>query len=179
MIELEFKVNEEQISKKFLKDIEKADEIGLQCCGFLMPVKFIVDGKDVFYDRGRKNKKDEWYDMPLIDFSTSLLGKILTLPTKKKNKFIFTHEGYSDILFEMLPNNKVRLIYTGTMQEFIIDYDELLKAFKKFEKEVKEFLNESVPQLREHPYWGSWLKGDTEWESGKGLIPIKKKIKKN
>jgi hypothetical protein len=140
-----------------------------------MPVKFMISGKDIFYD----DIKNPWYDMPLIDFSTTLLGIIKNLPKKKKNKFVFTHEGYKDILFEMLPNNKVRLIYMGSMNTFIVDYDELLKVFMKFEKEVKEFLNKDVPQFREHPYWGPWVRGEAEWDDDEGLVPVKKKMKKN
>ena len=75
----------------------------------------------------------------------------------------------------MLKNNKVKLKQMDTTNEFIVDYVELLNAFLKFEKEVKKFLNEYAPQLKEHPYWGDWVKGKAEYDADKGLIPIKNK----
>ncbi len=172
MIELEFKVNKKEITKKILNLIKTADEISIQITYFLMPTKFVINGEDLFYDKKRK-KTDEWYEMPLIDWSTNILGIIKNLPIKKKDKYVFSHESYRNIEFEMINTKKVKLIYTGTMKEFIVNYDELLNVFEIFEKKVKKFLNEYVPQLREHPYWGAWVKGEAEWEDEKGLVPIK------
>ncbi len=173
MIELEFKVNEKEITKEILNLIKKADQIAIQITYFLMPTKFVINGEDLFYDTKRK-KKDEWYEMPLIDWSTNILGIIKNLPKKKKDKYVFSHESYRNIEFEMINIKNVKLTYTGTMKEFIVNYEELLNAFLKFEKKVKRFLNKRVPELKEHPYWGAWVKDEAEWIDEKGLVPIKK-----
>ncbi len=178
MIEIEFKIKKREISQESIKDIFQAmkdinNEIIFITC-FLMPTKFLIDGIDVFFNK-KYPKLGPWRDMPLILWAACFLSEIKSLPKKKKTAFWFMHEGYSDILLEMQKNNKVKLTYMKTKNEFIVDYDELLKAFLKFEKEVKKFLNEYVPQLKEHPYWGDWVKGKVEYDEDKGLIPIKKK----
>ncbi len=138
-----------------------------------MPTRFLINGVDIFFNK-KYPKLGPWHDMPLILWAAYFLSIIRSLPKKNRDDFFF-HEGYWDVVLEMQKNNKVKLTYMETKKEFIVDYDELLKAFLKVEKEVKKFLNEYVPQLKEHPYWGDWVKGKVEFDEDKGLIPIKKK----
>jgi hypothetical protein len=171
MIELDFKIDKEEISEKTLKLINSSPNLAIQITYFLMPVRFQIDGEDFFYFK--KSELTPWHAMPLIDFSTRFLGKIKDLPLKRKNKFVFAHEGYNDVRFEMQGDTKVKLKSGETKKEYIVDYNELLKVWEKFEKKVKKFLNENVPQLKEHPYWGAWIKGEANWDNDKGLIPKK------
>ena len=174
MIKVEFKINNEYLSKSYLHLIEQESEVVLRTTCFLMPTRFLIDEIDLFYDK-KYPKFGPWHDMPIIGWATELVTLIKNLPNKKKDTHIFTHEGYRDILFEMKKEGKVRIKYLGTMNAFFVDYDELLNAFLKFENEVKKFLNEYVPQFKEHPYWSDWIKGKVEYDEDKGFIPIKKK----
>lgn len=173
MIEIEFKIKKSEISKDILKLVKKASENVIPTTYFLMPTRFLIDGQDIFFNK-KYPKFGPWHEMPLIDWAAYFLCEIKALPKKRKVEHRFLHDAYREIIMKMLKNNKVKLKQIGSTNEFIVDYDELLNAFLKFEKEVKKFLNEYVPQLKEHLYWGDWVKGKAEYDIDKGLVPIKK-----
>ncbi len=172
MIEVDFKINDEYLTKDYLHLIEEESEVVLRTTCFLMPTMFLINGVDIFHNK-KYPQLGPWHDMPIIGWTTEILALIKNLPKKKNDKYVFSHEGYHDILFEMKKNGKVKLIYKETKSEFIVDYEELLNAFLKFEKKVKRFLNKYVPKLKEHPYQGNWLKNKAEYDVDKGLISIK------
>ncbi len=172
MIEIEFKIKKSEITKDILKLVKTADKDTILITYFLMPTKFLIDGKDIFFNK-KYPEHGPWYEMPLVDWAAYFLSEIRALPQKRKINHGFWHMGHDDILLEMLKDNKVKLTDISTRNQFIVDYEELLNAFLKFEKKVKRFLNKYVPELKEHPYWGNWLKNKAQYDVNKGLIPIK------
>ena len=51
MIQVEFKIKKEEISKKSIKIIMKECPAALHITCFLMPTRFLIDGVDFFHDK--------------------------------------------------------------------------------------------------------------------------------
>ena len=174
MIKLDFKIDEKELQPKYLKLIKPDRYICLVITCFLMPVRFQIHGKDVFYNK-KAPKFGHWFTMPLLDVVTMGLGHIEILPQKKKTEW-WLHESGGKVHFKMMSGNKVKVTFTSHDEVFYVDYNELLQAFMNFRERVLKFLNERVPQLQDHSYWGPWLKGEAHWEVDKGVCPGKKKV---
>ena len=74
-------------------------------------------------------------------------------------------EGAGLLQFEFFDIDKVCIIYSVNHIDISVNYEKLLEAFEKFTDKVKKFLNERVPQMRKHPYWGSWIRGEAGYET--------------
>ena len=61
----------------------------------------------------------------------------------------------------MIDEARVRFIYKYNNIELILDYNELWMAFKNFEERVRIIMIDQVPQMRDNPLWGPWIRGDT------------------
>ena len=160
MILFDFQVDEEQLADDLGEEENPlfADEDLIVLTYFIMPVRLQINGKEFFTSR---INKDPWVGLPIVNLATYLFYRIQHLHRLKKFMYDLP-EAVGIIQFTLLDNNKVRVVFKYNDIDEIVDYTELLQAFEKFTEKVKLFLNERVPQMREHPYWGAWVRGEEE-----------------
>lgn len=159
-VTLDFQIDENQLAEDLEEDPSLADDDLILLTYFIMPVRIQINKKEFFAYKGTE-QTDPWIGMPIVNIAFLGLHKVLRIPSLKKVNF-FLPEGPGTINFEMLEINKVRVIYKPNNIDEVVSYDDLLKAFLDFNAKVKKFLNERVPQMRDHPYWGAWVRGELE-----------------
>ena len=153
MIEIDFKVDEEELAEDFEFELEGLDNCFFVLTMFMMPVKIFMEGVDML------NPPNTWIHLPIMNIASNGLMIIKKLKISKKEKYELP-EAAGDFLFDLLDENHVKVLFRKK-DKIIVKYDELLKAFQQFADKVRKFLWERVPQMNEHPYWGplaSWGK---------------------
>jgi len=159
MIKLEFELDEKVLLEDLEESPKEADTAALVVTYFLMPVRFIIDDKDVFYYKNERSNPG--IEVPLMNLAINGLSHIKSLEDEDES-FYLIPEAYGDLFFKRIENNKIEIIFSKFDEKFIVDYDELLCAFEDFSERVKVFLRERVPELVDHSYWGKWVRGVSE-----------------
>jgi len=166
MINIGFKIDKEALKDSLEDPLSEVDPVSLYLTYFIMPMRFNVDGKDVFSISG--SNIGPWFDIALLNLAASCFERIRLLPIKKNVTHILP-ETWGNLRFSWLGDNKVLIDLDKNDEKFIVDYDELLSAFEKFSKKVKDFLCDCAPEIKEHTIWGPWIKGlidvDELWNS--------------
>ncbi len=160
MIIFEFMIDEQELMENLEVELDKADESFIPVTLFIMPVRLQINEKELFTSP-RINKTDPWIGMPIVGVATEGLYRIRQIPTLRNVDYDLP-EGIGTIEFILLENNQVKVLYKIHDIDEIVSYTELLEAFENFSLKVKQFLNERVPIMREHPYWGAWVRGEEE-----------------
>jgi hypothetical protein len=155
---LEFQVDEAALAADREVNPRTADAAALQETYFLMPTRLQVHQEELFAVPLKGNRKDAspWLELPILHVATVGLQKVKDIC--KQGQSIYT-----------LPGSGWRLRFQASGQDVLIHsevngcqscvhYPELLAAFEHFASAVKEVLHRKVPELQEHPYWGTWLK---------------------
>lgn len=162
MISLDFEIDETELKINIEDEPENADLDLIVLTYFIMPVRFQVNGID-FFKFPLNNPSDPWVPLPIVNIATDGLYSIKKLKVKKRIKYDLP-EGAGLLQFEFFDIDKVRIIYSVNHIDISVNYEKLLEAFEKFTDKVKKFLNERVPQMRKHPYWGSWIRGEAGYK---------------
>ncbi len=161
-IVLDFEINEAELAENLEEESNPryaaSDLIVLTY--FIMPVRIQINGKDLFAFTSI-NKKDPWIGMPIVNIAAEGLCIIRQIPSLKKAEFDLP-EGVGIIQFTLIDNDKVKVVYKDNDINEIVSYNDLLQAFLDFNDKVKKFLNERVPKMREHYFWGAWVRGEEE-----------------
>ncbi len=161
-IVLDFEINEAELAENLEEESNPryaaSDLIVLTY--FIMPVRMQINGKELFAFT-KINDTDPWIGMPIANIAVEGLYAIRQIPTLGKADFDLP-EGAGIIQFTLIDNNKVKVVYKKNNIDEIVSYTDLLQAFLDFNDKVKKFLNERVPQMREHPFWGAWVRGEEE-----------------
>lgn len=154
MIEIDFKIDEEELLEDLSFKLEEVSNATFVLTMFMMPMRIVVNQVDLL--------DNSWADMPIMNIASNGLLAIQDL--KEKGETIYSlPEGTGDIVCTMLNNNDVELSYSGfTNVKTIVTYDELERAFRVFADKVRKFLWERAPQMNNHPYWGPWLRGERD-----------------
>lgn len=159
MVIFDFKVDEEELAEDLEFDIVNTKYNLFALTFFMMPVRLNINGVEFFrYDR--TDPKNYWVGMPIINLASEGLIYVKSLPLKGRVEYDLPEVG-TYLNFQMLPNNQVSITF-GKKIHVIIPYEELLKAFEDFAVNVRNFLNDRVPQMHQHPYWGPWLNGERD-----------------
>ncbi len=160
MISLDFEIDEQELMENLEGEPDKADESLIAVTLFIMPVRLQINEKELFASP-RINRTDPWIGMPIVDLATEGLYKIRKIPSLRKVVYDLP-EGVGIIEFISLEDNHVRVLYKRHDIDEIVSYSELLHAFENFALNVKQFLNERAPKMREHPFWGAWVRGEED-----------------
>lgn len=160
MIHLNFEIDEAELAENLEGEPGNAEESLIGVTLFIMPVRLQINGKELFALKKIK-KDDPWIGIPIVNLATEGLYRVEQIPVLKKVNYDLP-EAIGVIEFLLLDKDSVRIIYKRNDIDEIVSYIDLLNAFKNFTSQVRTFLNERVPQLRDHPYWGTWVRGGVE-----------------
>lgn len=156
MIIFEFKFNKRDLAVISAKDITSVPYSNFLHTHLRLPVRLNINGVELFrFDN--PSPHDYWCHMAILGFAAALLQDIRALP-EIGNTVHQLIQGTA-FHFQMIPQNKVSIKF-GEKIHLIVDYEELLAAFEHFAANTRIFLNEHVPQLNQHRFWGRWLRGE-------------------
>ncbi len=158
MIILDFLWDENSLAEDLEMDIPNEDESLFEMSYFVMPIRFNVNGNELFENCG-----SPWASGPILSLASSgLIAVKDVLKTKKENYLII--DGPGSLEFTLMDNKKVEVAFVISSKRIaeIANHEDLLEAFQKFADKARMFLKERVPQLNEHPYWGPWLRGEKD-----------------
>lgn len=150
--------DEKSLAEDLEMDIPNEDESLFEMSYFVMPIRFNVNGNELFENHG-----SPWASGPILSLASSGLIAVKDILTTKKEKHLII-DGPGSIEFTLVDNKKVEAAFVISSERIaeIVNYDALLEAFQKFADKARIFLEERVPQLNEHPYWGPWLRGERD-----------------
>lgn len=158
MVDIDFLIDEESLAEDLEMDIPNEDVFLFEMSYFVMPIRFNANGNELF-----GSKADPWSSGPILPIASSGLIAVKDVLKTKREGYVIL-DGPGDMEFLMISDKLVEVaFFTSSVRETeIVNYDELLEAFEKFAAKARAFLNERVPQLNEHPYWGPWLRGEKD-----------------
>lgn len=157
MIIFDFEIDEDELREDLESDIPTTDLDLFVLTFFLMPVRLNINGVE-FFQFDNPKPWDCRIGTPILNIASNGLIAVKSLPSVRKVEYVFLEVG-SILEMTMLPENNVSIDFNKKIH-VVISYDELLTAFDRFAASVRKFLNERVPQMNQHPYWGSWLRGE-------------------
>ena len=151
MILIEFEVDENELAENLEGDIVEIDYVSFVLTLFIMPVRFQVNGIELFEYKG-----DLWArDDPIMNLASNGLLAVINLNSSKIKKYNLL-EGPGTMYFRMIEDDNVEFIYDGVRQVVTtVKYSELLEAFQKFADKVRKFIWERVPQNERTPLLGA------------------------
>ncbi len=158
MINIDFLINEKSLAEDLEMDIPNEDESLFEMSYFVMPIRFNVNGLELFQNHG-----SPWASGPILSLASSGLIAVKDVLKTKKEEYLII-DGPGSLEFTLMDNKKVEVTFVISSERIaeIVNYEELLEAFQKFACKARAFLKERVPQLNEHPYWGPWLRGEKD-----------------
>lgn len=141
--------------------------------GFELPVMFQVNNINLFeiaqeqvvmvsnlenqsIEPTTKVVTSSWITMPILNFAINGMEAAEKINQGEAVNLELPETGV--LLQFRVVSNKVE-IYSGVNKKTVTtDSSELLTTFENFLAQVRDALRNKVPQLLDHPYWGSWLK---------------------
>jgi hypothetical protein len=155
---LEFQIDEAALAADREVDPRTADAAALQETYFLMPTRLQVHQDELFAAplQGYRKDASPWLELPILHVATVGLQKVKDICKQGQSTYTLPGSGWrlrfqasgQDILIHSEVNGRQSCVH----------YTELLAAFEHFASIVKEVLSRKVPELQEHPYWGTWLR---------------------
>lgn len=159
MIIFEFRIDEVELAEDLEFDLKNLDLDLFVLTVFIFPVRLNINGVE-FFRYNRPDPQKYWDSMPIINLASNGLIYVKSIPEQGNVEYDIP-EGGGVLNFTMLPQNQVSVTF-GKSIHVIVPYQELLTAFENFAANVRAFLNEKVPQMHQHPYWGPWLRGERD-----------------
>lgn len=172
MITLEFRMDENALIEDKLSDPLHSDIAVLQETFFVLPVRFIVNGVNIFnFDTNQKvflglsndkqlksvDKmiKSIWLPLPVLNLAIVGLDKV-KIACEGKASFYSLPETGAYIMFQ--PSSTgigVKTSFASKFEETTCS--DLLMAFSEFAEHVRKMILSVFPELITHPDLGSWL----------------------
>jgi hypothetical protein len=143
----------------------------------VMPVRFSVDGTDLFACSGSPHIAVEtindvnptwlpdghrhcaWTSLPIVDLAAAGLRCVRRAKLFGRCAYGELMYGSSVLTFEMEDGDRVRIWSGVTDRAVVASYAEVLAAFEGFVEEVGRYLLERLPELAQHRRIGAWLVG--------------------
>jgi len=170
MVSIEFVPDDEIVKEDLAMISNTAPAAALQETFFLLPVKFIIDETDLLLlpvkqeqrfvsnEQGETKVtgtgKIESIRLPLLDFTTQGFEAVKALREKSQSKY--SAPGGWNLYFQK-EERGIRVTSDVNGKQVLTDYNQLYRAFSKFELRVRSFLRERAPLLSKHSYWGPWF----------------------
>ncbi len=146
MIIIDFKIDDFALIKHRGSRIDQLPSYFFTSTLFIMPLRFQASGIELF-----GFEDDPWGSGPIMCLATEAFNIVKNLKTIKKKLYIFI-EGPGDIEFSMIDNENVKIDFDEGSEHIItiVNYDELLDAFRRYSEKVRNYLREYVPQMSQH-----------------------------
>lgn len=156
MIIFEFKIDEDELAEDLEFDVSSQDSCLFLISIFYMPVRLNINGIE-FFRFGSTKPNGFWTYVPLVAMASSLLMVVKSLTEIEIKDY--SMPGGGTFLFQFLQDDNLSVKFSGGEHE-VVPYYEFLNACEQFTANVRKFLNERVPQLHQHKFWGLWLRGE-------------------
>lgn len=144
----------------------------LEATGFALPIMFLVNNVNLFEITQEKvvlvqNVETRslestvrivtstWLSMPILNFALHGLEAARQVYQRKPIDLILPEIG-SRLCFQ-ISDKEVEIYSSLNGKTAIADSLELLQAFENFRNEVRNFLGNELPQLKEYSFWDSWF----------------------
>jgi hypothetical protein len=149
MITLEFQIDEGVLAEDAAEDPATADASALEQTFFVMPVRFAVNGTELFGIR----ELEHWQELPLLGFATALRRVIVEL---RKNSHARTFLAGGGELRCQRTDDAVQLVNSLNKRVATADAEALRAAVQDFARRARLFLETRFPPIQTHPHWRSW-----------------------
>lgn len=174
MIQIEFRPEDLHLRGDQLTGIGTLSGELLENTFFNLPVRFNVDGIELFEKVPLDNTvfvcqveremleptlnlemTSPWSPVPLLHLATVGLSQFRKACQGETTAFYHLPGGGH---LQLRPNGDSLEIYSSISQRSVsANCAELQKAFERFKERTRQFLMEEVPGLEEHPDWFSWF----------------------
>lgn len=173
MISVDFQLDEACLADDLQHSPETASSAALEETYFVMPVRFCVNGVELFEQPGEKrrsmivvgaesgpqrvelpNDKGYWLPLPVLGFATHMLQALDQAKQEGMRKLYLAGGGY----LVLSRHGELLSIKTSINENCAsMEFSEALKAFRAFHEKVRQFLAWRVPKLQQHGSWKQWF----------------------
>jgi len=169
MVVLEFHVDAAIIAADCgIGDLRKADRVAIYQTYFMMPVRLRIGAIEILELDLPDNlpprhpvwrmPSPAWQELPLLHVATVGLDTIRETRQVGVSRYDVPEDGTLYLTMNgadvaVMSSNRPTMIGRAP-------YCELLDAFEQFADQVRETLGQECPELKEHPYWGPWFRGE-------------------
>lgn len=157
MILLDYKVDEAELAEDLhdpeLPGLENEDPLLINFSYFVMPIRFVVNGVDIF----TLPDGTHYATAQLIGFFSDTIKILNRLTNHESAKFLCEHSS-GDIFYKRMDDQII--ISGGWLKEgktASVPLQELKQAFLDFRERAKTFLIERAPALQKNRGWKEWF----------------------
>jgi hypothetical protein len=157
MILLDFKMSPMSAADERQYAPESADPAAVESTYFIAPVRFTIDGTELFelpHDAG-----NPWLLLPVVGIAGVLGGIVRRL------------RGGETIMYSIPGTGRLHLSRRGDVVSITCDVNdrtcsvplaELVAAFDGFRTRVRRLLVEAIPSMQQHASWTEWFPGESD-----------------
>ena len=152
MIILDFRVDDEALTKDLGATPELANAAAIEETYFVMPVRFAVGSTEFLAYPG---VYDSWRPQPIIGFATHLFSAVMTSKFEKPALCYVVDGGRLEFDGTEYAIGIASTLLPGKAES--VPSAELMGAARAFRERVRVLLLQRVPQIRNHPWWTRWF----------------------
>jgi hypothetical protein len=162
MLELTFTPDPEEVARAIGINLVR-EEVDVQYHYFACDVRLTINGVEMFEHpdwAGDGERLLPALGVTLLSIGPEGLEAVRRAKNDGSSGYGFI-EGAGDVDFKLDGDQMLITSHIFGMPErsVRVPYAELLARWEHFCNEIRSYLWEQVPQLREHAFWGAWLRG--------------------